>query len=57
VTRNAFIAAGGAASVSYQKPMSRYEASPMISQHMYISSQSSASTTPSIAAVNSEIAP
>ena len=42
---------------SNQKPMSRYDERPMTSQHMYISSQPFASTTPSMAAVNSEIAP
>ncbi len=57
VTRNALLAALAAMGSSNQYPMSRYDESPMTSQHMYMSSQPFASTTPSMAAVNSEIAP
>ena len=54
VTRNALTAACRAASRSLSCPTSRYEQRPMTSQPMSSSSRSSACTTSSIAAVNSD---
>ena len=54
VTRNALTAAARAASRSLSWPTSRYEHRPMTSQPISSSNRSSACTTSSIAAVNSE---
>ncbi len=54
VVMNAFIEARRGASCSCQKPMSRYEHSPMISHDMKNSSRLSASTRKSMAEVKSE---
>ena len=52
---NAFFAAAAAAGRWNQKPISRYEASPTSSQCTNSWSRLEASTSPSIAAVNSDM--
>ena len=55
VTMNAFFAAAAAAGRWNQKPISRYEASPTSSQCTNNWSRLEESTSPSIAAVNSDM--
>src|SRR2546426_5302400 len=52
VTRNAFFAAAAASGLWYQKPISRYEQSPMISQKIRSWRKLSALTVPSIPVAN-----
>ena len=54
MVRKAFCDAFLGASSSYQKPISRYEQSPISSHIANVSSRSLESTSASIAAVNSE---
>ena len=51
---NAFLAAAAALGFWYQKPMSRYEVSPTISQQMKSSSRLFDMTKPSMAAAKSD---
>ncbi len=57
VTMNAFLAAAAADGRRNQNPMSRYDDTPTSSQKAKSITRLSASTSPSMAAVNSDITP
>ena len=54
VTMNAFLPAAAASGLWNQKLMSKYDATPTISQHMNSSNRLLANTRPSIPAANSD---